>query len=336
VTRDASMMDRVLELPGQLEWGTTVDEPEVPHDRPILMLGMGGSAMGAAVGALAAANAPRPIEIRRTYGLPEWAVASEALVVGVSYSGNTEEVLSGVARALDAGLPVAAIASGGVLAEQASSHGFPLVAVPGGLQPRAAVGYQAAAAVRILGGAGALSDGDGQLAEAADVLNSALGGGDGGAFVLGRDLGQALAGRITIVYGGIGPGALAAYRWKTQINENAKAAAWWHEIPELNHNELQGWETLQALSNESVGVLFLRDGGDHPQVKRRLDLTEEAIGGKVLVAGSVDSTGTGPLARFFSLAAVGDIASVTMAEALGVDPTPVATIEAFKVKLTEG
>ncbi len=331
-----AMLERVLELPGQLEWGADLAEPEVPPDRSIVMLGMGGSAMGAAVGALAAAGSPRPIVVHSTYGLPAWAIAQKALVVGVSYSGNTEEMLSGLDRALDADLPVAGITSGGALAQRASTHGFPIIAVPAGLQPRAAVGYQAAAAVRMLGGAGAVEDGGAQLKEAADVATGLLAGGQGAAFSLGRDLGEALAGRVTITYGGTGPGGLAAYRWKTQINENGKAAAWWHEIPELNHNELQGWEALPDLTNHSVGVVFLRDEGDHPRVKRRMDLTEESIADKVFVAGSVESQGSGPLARFFSLAVVGDITSVVMAEEAGIDPTPVATIETFKTRLTEG
>lgn len=289
--------------------------------------------MGASVAALAASD--RVTTVHRGYGLPSWSVAAGALVVGVSYSGNTEETLSGIKEAVDTGLPVAAVASGGALAELSSEHGFPLVEVPGGLQPRAAVGYQASAALRVLEGAGAVAAGTELLAEAAEVTRKLLGGGAGPGYRLGEDLGAALAGRIAIVYGGPGPSALAAYRWKTQINENAKSAAWWHEFPELNHNEIQSWESLTDLTKERFGVVFLRDRTDLGRVAKRMDLTWESMAGKVMLAGDVQAQGTGPLARFFSLAAVGDVASATMSDHLGVDPMPVATIEEFKVRLAE-
>lgn len=330
-----SMMDRVLEAPAQLEWGAGIDDPELPDDRPIVLLGMGGSAMGAAVGSLAA-SPDRQVSVHRGYGLPGWAVSAGALVVGVSYSGNTEETLSGVEAATAAGLTIAAVTSGGRLADVAEERGAALIRVPSGIQPRAAVGYQASAVTRILSGAGAVADAAGALGEAAEVTASVLGDGDGPGFALGADIADALRGRIVIVCGGLGPGSLAAYRWKTQINENAKTPAWWHEFPELNHNEMQGWEALPDLTTRFVGVVFLRDRGDLPRVARRMDLTWESMTGKVGLAGEVLSSGEGPLARFFSLSAVGDVASVRLAEDAGIDPTPVDTIEAFKVRLTEG
>jgi glucose/mannose-6-phosphate isomerase len=330
-----SMMDRVLETPQQLAWGAGVPEPRLPTDRPILLLGMGGSAMGAAVGALAA-SPDRQVAVHRGYGLPGWAVAGGALVIGVSYSGNTEETLSGVEAAIEKGLPIAAVTSGGQLARLAFDAGCPVIEVPTGMQPRAAVGYQASAVVRMLGGAGAVAGGAAALSEAAEVTSLVLGGGDGPGFALGADIADALRGRITIIYGAVGPGSLAAYRWKTQINENGKVPAWWHEFPELNHNEMQSWEALQDLTNRSVGVVFLRDGKDLPRLTRRMDLTWESMQNKVALAGEVLSAGEGPLARFFSLSAVGDVASVRIAEDAGVDPTPVDTIERFKVRLAEG
>ena len=181
-----------------------------------------------------------------------------------------------------------------------------------------------------------MTGGAAALSEAAAVTATVLGGGDGPGFALGADIADALRGRVTIIYGAVGPGALAAYRWKTQINENGKAPAWWHEFPELNHNEMQGWEALQDVGRRSIGVVFLRDQRDAARIGRRMDLTWDSMQGKVGLAGEVFSIGDGPLARFFSLAAVGDVASVRMAEEAGVDPTPVDTIERFKVRLVEG
>lgn len=322
----------VLDLPAQLRWGRDVPEPTSQGGRPIVLLGMGGSAMAASVGALAV-HADVPIVVHRGYGLPSWAPSVGALVVAVSYSGNTEEVLSGVAEAIRSGLPLAGVTSGGEVATESERARFPLVLVPDGLEPRAALGYQVAAVLRVLGGAGAASGVSAQLDEAAAVLDELLGEGDGVAFRVGSDLAAGLEGRVAVIYGGSGPGALAAYRWKTQINENAKMPAWSGEVPEVNHNELEGWGTLTELANRWVGMVFLRDRFDDARIGRRLDLTADVLSGKVTNVGAVYSMGEGPLARFCSLAVIGDIASLMMAETADVDPTPVRVVEDFKVRL---
>ena len=326
------MIDDILSLPEQLRWGTEIDLDPIRPAGPIVLVGMGGSAMAATVATLA--TSPRvPVVVHRGYGLPEWAPESGALVIAVSYSGNTEEVLSGVDVAISEGLDLAAVASGGRLAEIADDRGLSWVRVPGGLQPRAGVGYQTAAVAAILGAAGQISRVDRDLTEAAETVDALLGGGDGGAFVLGRDIASGLSNLTAVIYGGRGVGATAAYRWKTQINENAKIPAFSGTVPEMNHNELEGW---RPETGDRFGVLYLRDSGDHPAVARRLDLTGTVLSGSVRRIGEVRSVGTGPLARFSSLAAVGDVASVFMAEDADVDPTPVATLEEFKTMLAKG
>jgi len=327
-----TMFDDILSLPQQLRWGIGHDVAPIRSDGPIVLLGMGGSAMAATIGTLA--STPRaPMVVHRGYGLPPWAAESGAAVLAVSYSGNTEEVLSGVDRAISEGLEISAIASGGRLGEIARERDLPYVEVPGGLQPRAGVGYQTAAVAAMLGAAGQISNADAALAEAADVVDRLLDGGKGGAVNLGRDLAAGLEDRTAVIYGGLGIGSTAAYRWKTQINENAKVPAFSGAVPEMNHNELEGW---QPGSSDGFGVIYLRDAADHPSVARRLDLSGTVLSGKVRRVGDVLSTGDGPLARFFSLAVVGDVASVAMAETAGVDPTPVETLEAFKTMLAKG
>jgi len=324
------MLERVLALPEQLAWGERLTVPSLPDDRPVVLLGMGGSAMAAAAGSLLAAG-PRPVVVHRDYGLPGWAADAGALVIAVSYSGNTEETLSGFEEAVDRGLPVAAVTSGGRIGAVAESCRLPAIVVPGGFQPRAALGFQVAAVLRLLEGAGLVGDVAGALGEAARETERSLGGGDGPAVALGRDLAEALAGRIAVVYGGRPVGSLAAYRWKTQLNENAKAPAYAAELPEADHNEIQGWRPGGVAS--CVGVVFLRDRHDHPRVARRLELTAEILRGDVPQLGAAWSSGEGPLARFLTLALVGDVASVALAERTGVDPTPVPVLERFKETL---
>jgi len=327
-----TMIDDILSLPGQLRWGTGLDVDPLRTGGPIVLLGMGGSAMAATVATLAAS--PRaPIVVHRGYGLPEWAADSGAAVIAVSYSGNTEEVLSGVDAAITEGLSIAAVASGGRLGEIARDRGLPYAEVPGGLQPRAGVGYQTAAVAATLCAAGQISNVDRALNEAADTVEGLVGGGDGGAFVLGRDIAGGLADRTAVIYGGRGVGSTAAYRWKTQINENAKVPAFSGTVPEMNHNELEGW---RAGASDDFGIVYLRDSEEHPAVARRLDLSGTVLSGCVPRVGEVRSAGFGPLARFYSLAVVGDITSVYMAEEAGVDPTPVETLEEFKMMLAKG
>ncbi|MEA2010016.1 MAG: bifunctional phosphoglucose/phosphomannose isomerase [Actinomycetota bacterium] len=327
-----TMFDDILSLPEQLRWGIGREIALPRFDGPIVLLGMGGSAMAATIGTLA--SAPRsPMVVHQGYGLPAWAIESGASVVAVSYSGNTEEVLSGVDQALSADLDLAVVASGGRLAEIAGERDLPYVEVPGGLQPRAGVGYQTAAVTAMLGAGGQIPEADAALIEAADVVDRLLDEGTGGAVELGRDLAAGLEGRTAVIYGGRGVGSTAAYRWKTQINENAKLPAFAGVVPEMNHNELEGW---QPDTSGAFGVIYLRDSADHPSVARRLDLSGTVLSGKVRRIGDVLSTGDGALARFFSLAVVGDVASVAMAEAAGIDATPVETLEAFKKMLAKG
>ncbi|MCL1692183.1 MAG: bifunctional phosphoglucose/phosphomannose isomerase [Actinomycetia bacterium] len=326
------MFDDIMSLPEQLRWGIGHEIAPLRADGPIVLLGMGGSAMAATIGSLA--STPRsPMVVHRGYGLPAWAADSGASVLAVSYSGNTEEVLSGVDEAISAGLDLSVVASGGRLAEIAGERDLPYFEVPGGLQPRAGVGYQTAAVTAMLGAGGHIANADAALVEAADVVDELLGGGNGGAVELGRDLGEGLEGRTAVIYGGRGVGSTAAYRWKTQINENAKVPAFAGVVPEMNHNELEGW---QPETSGAFGVIYLRDSADHPSIARRLDLSGTVLSGKVRRVGDVHSSGDGALARFFSLAVVGDVASVAMAEAAGVDATPVVTLEAFKTMLAKG
>ena len=330
------MMDRVFELPAQLRWGVELTPPEVPTGASVLLLGMGGSGMAARVGALRASQEGAFAMVHQGYDLPGWATEVKPLVVAVSFSGNTEETLSGVEAAVAAGLNIAVVSSGGRLAELAADRGFPFLGVPGGMQPRAALGYQAAAVLSMLHKAGAMSDPRAQLEEAASVVDELLGAGSGAGYALGADIAAALDGRVVLVYGGRGIGALAASRWKAQVNENAKTPAFASEIPEANHNELQGWDALALLGERTLGFVMLHDSQDHPRVQLRASLTTEMTAARVTFAGEVRSQGEGMLARLFSMMAVGDVASVVLADRMGIDATSIPALNELKQRLLEG
>ncbi|MDQ3781559.1 MAG: hypothetical protein M3349_01285, partial [Actinomycetota bacterium] len=259
-------------------------------------------------------------------------VPSGATVIAVSYSGNTVETVSGLIEAIDAGLPVAAVSTGGEVGDLVAGTGAPMVTVPGGLQPRAALGYQVAATAALLAATGAIADPSRDLAEAAGIAQQLLGDGSGPGWALGADLGEALFDRIPLVIGGGGVAGLAAGRWATQFHENAKRVAFAAPIPEMNHN------LLEALAADSTapgrfGVVGLLDPAGTPTNVRRISLTLDRLGSSADRTGEVIAQGNGALARAVSLIVVGDVASVILAEHLGVDPTPVDALEDFKRSL---
>ena len=329
------MRELIAGLPGQLRWAARCPVPPIPAAVEALVAGMGGSGIAGDIAGVVAAATGGRIGAHKSYGLPGWAPRSAPLVVAASHSGDTEETVSSASAAAEAGLGVAVVSTGGRLTEMAASRGWPVLAIPPGPQPRAAVGYLTGGVLRAAAGAGVIPDPSRDLEEAADVVEALIGGGDGPAVALADDLAAALEGRVTVVYGGYGLGAVAACRWKCQINENGKAPAYWSVLPELDHNEIVGWEASPRLGLDRIGLVTLLDRGDHPRVAVRARLTTELIEDRVAIAGSVESQGESVLARLFSLMVVGDLVSVSVAERAGMDPMPVEVIGSLKRRLAE-
>jgi len=320
-------------LPAQLRWAADLEPPRVTAAAEALVLGMGGSAFAASVAALVAESAGRRAAVHRSYGLPAWAAVARPLVVAVSYSGGTRETLDAVETAQAAGLPLAVVTAGGPLADLAARQGSPAVTIDAPPPPRSAVGSLAGAVLRVFESAGLVPPQAAGLREAADVVERLLGGGGGPAVALADDLAAALDHRVAVVYGAEGVGALAAYRWKTQINENGKAIAYCSALPELDHNEVEAWSTYPGISRDRIGLVWLRDPADDPRLARRADVTRDLLAGRVGPAGEVHAQGEGVLARLFSLVVVGDLLSVALAERAGVDPMAVDVIASLKERL---
>lgn len=328
------MRDLIATLPDQLRWAADLDvEPLSTRASEVLVTGMGGSGIAGAVASVVGEAAGVRVTVHGSYGLPAWAGTAAPLVLAVSHSGDTEETLDGVAAAAESRLDVAVVTTGGRLAGIAGAAGWPTIEVPPGPQPRAAVGYLSGGVLRLLQAAGLLPDQAPALREAAQVVEMLLGDGSGPGAALAEDLADALAGRFAVVYGGHGVGAVAANRWKTQLNENGKAAASWSELPELDHNEIEGWKAFPDLALNRVGVVFLHSGDEHPRIALRSRITRELIEDRVGIAGEVHARGEHPLARLFSLILVGDLVSVAVAERAGTDPMPVEVITDLKRRL---
>jgi len=327
------MRELIASLPDQLRWAAGLDTPPIERASEALVIGMGGSGIAGGIAAVVAEGCGGRVGVHKSYGVPGWARDARPLVVAVSHSGDTEETLEGMEAAAALGLAVAVVTTGGKAAGMAAERGWPAVVVPPGPQPRAAVGYLSGGVLRVLESAGVLDPQAAALRESAEVVERLLGVGDGPGVVLAEDLADALAGRVTVVYGGHGVGAVAANRWKTQINENGKAPAWWSVLPELDHNEVVGWSAAPELGRRHIGVVFLHDRDEHPKVAARSRATRRLMEDLTSIAGEVHAQGSGIPARIFSLVVVGDLVSVGIAERAGVDPMPVDAIDELKRSL---
>ena len=214
-----------------------------PEPASLVIAGLGGSAISGDLARAAAGNAIKiPLIVNRDYDLPPFVNAS-TLVIACSYSGNTGETLSVYARAKASGADVVCVTSGGLLAELAAKDSFPVVSLPGGLPPRAALGYALATLLGVLRAKGITPDMSGDVSESVALLRVLRGKyhpdmpeSDNPAKRLAADLHE----KIVSVYGSSAIMEAAAYRWRSQIAENAKNLSFHHALPEMNHNELVG------------------------------------------------------------------------------------------------
>jgi glucose/mannose-6-phosphate isomerase len=331
----SEMLTQIQDLPAQLRWASAIDAPSIGTQSEVLCVGMGGSGISGDYAAAIAEPFGTRVTVHKGYGpIPPWAIRLRPLVVAVSYSGNTEETLDFAVSARDTGLPVAAVTTGGRLGEMAKEEKWPTVNVPAGLQPRAALGYLLGAVLRVLEGAHALDDQRLAFVEAAEFATRAVEEGSD-SWDKAVEIASGLGGRIPIIYGGGPISGVVAQRWKTQINENAKIPAWWSVLPELDHNEITGWETMPDVTSDLLGIVALTDRGDHDRVADRIDYTRSLTTDAVPWVAEVASLGTFALTRLVSLTVIGDLVSLMLAEEAGVDPAPVHTIEKLKKLLAK-
>lgn len=331
----SEMLEQIQSLGDQLRWAGDLEVPELAPSQEVLVGGMGGSGIAGDYGAALTGPTTGRVAVHKGYGpLPGWVERSQPTVIAASYSGNTEETLDLVDTALQKALPIVTITTGGRLGELTSEHGWPGVTVPTGMQPRAAVGYMAGAVTRLLSALGTLPDQANAIDEAAKLADAATTEGSE-TWAQANGLAHDLVGKVAIVYGGGLISSTAAQRWKTQINENAKMPAWWSILPELDHNEIVGWETLPDTTRDLIRIIALTDPADHPRVGDRLDHTSQLTRDAVPWLGSVAAKGESELARLISLTVCGDLVSYLLALEAGVDPVPVETIEKLKKLLAK-
>ena len=326
----SGQLDAVLALPDHLRdalWRVESAGLEPRDASGLIVCGMGGSAIGGVLARAAMGDSlTMPMLIFRDYELPSW-TAPDRAVLCTSYSGNTEETMACFEAAEAVGATRYAATTGGSLAEAARKAEVPVIGLPGGLQPRHSVGYgftvacEIAALVGVTGGMRTDIDGAASYLEA--QRDSLL--------VRAGEIADQLHGSVPLIYG-CELTVPVAYRWKCQVNENAKQHAFDHQLPEMDHNEIVGW-TAGGGDGPAFSAIFLDDSDQHPRQRQRADLTAKLIEPTAHAVVRVETQGETRIQRLLWSVLLGDLVSLQLAARNGVDPEPVEVIEKLKDQL---
>jgi glucose/mannose-6-phosphate isomerase len=300
--------------------------PDPGHLRSVALFGMGTSGTAAdAVAAYGAGFSSRPIWVGKGYDAPSF-VGPDTLVFALSFDGDTEETVAAAAAAAEKGAVVVVVSGGGALSKLATASGLTRFEVPPGLPAaRTALGALAVPALLTLSRLGLVADVGPSLERALVALRrrrDALVAPGGPAEEVARLIGRT----IPLIYGSSGLNAVAAWRWKTQVNENAKTPAFWSVQPELCHNEIAGWGQHGDVTRQVLSLVTLRHAGEHPQVARRFGLTVDATDEVMANVIAVWAEGEDDLSRFLDLTLFGDFVSLHMAGRESIDPGPVPAL----------
>lgn len=333
------MRNLILHFPQQVEEAVAIGNAakisvKTKKIQQIVVTGLGGSAIGGdLLRAYLAGQCSVPVIVNRHYYFPEY-VGANTLVIISSYSGNTEETTAAYKDAIKRKAVIFCITSGGEVEKLAKKYGHPYIKIPGGFPPRAALGYSFFPTLIALSKLGFIKDQKKEIKETlallTDLSRSYADHDHAGNKAL--NLAKTLHGKLPLIYSGADKFDTVNVRWRGQITENAKTLAFGHVFPELNHNEIVGWEVLKDLMKK-MHVVILRDKEDYRRIQLRMEITKGIIGGMADGMTEVYSEGKSLLARMFSLLYLADWLSFYLAMLNGVDPSPVKKIDFLKEEL---
>ncbi len=317
-------MQKVIEdFPKQFSWEPKIEnEDQLQKYSKFIVAGMGGSSLAADL--LKVSDPILDLVVHRDYGLPEVADVDldRTLLIASSYSGNTEETLSALDTAIEFGVAVVIIATGGKLLAKAKELGLPYVELPtSNIQPRMATGFSIKALLAVLGMDEALKE-ISMLAKSLDMKSAKKDG---------EQLAKKLAGKVPVIYSSR-PNFPVAYNWKIKFNETGKIPSFANYFPELNHNEMTGFDSVPASEkiSQNFHFIFLMDSEDHPRHQKRMEITSRLYEKKGLAVDRLMLKGGGMWEKIFSNTLIADWAAYSIAQANGADPENVPMIEEFK------
>ncbi|MFY0696522.1 MAG: bifunctional phosphoglucose/phosphomannose isomerase [Balneola sp.] len=300
----------------------------------ICFAGMGGSAIGAdLIRAYSLKSCPYPVQVNRHYEIPNY-IDENTLFIACSFSGNTEETLTALNSAMAKGAQIIGVTSGGELKKQTIEHEFDYIQIPGGMPPRAALAYSFVPLFRIFQTLEYLDESDSVLDDTYNLLSDGVSKfidiDDNDALALARELNESLP----IIYSDALLMEPVNLRWRGQIEENSKMLVYGNLIPEMNHNEIVGWEHIAHLAGR-LTVVMLKDRDDNPRVTKRMEIVKELVMDQALSVIEISTIGNSRLERMFSLVQLADWVSMYLALLNEIDPTPIAKIDILKSKLAE-
>jgi glucose/mannose-6-phosphate isomerase len=308
---------------GSLDALGQIDLPVATARRAVVICAMGSS--GLAGDAAAAAGAAIPVVVSKSYDVPAF-VGPDTLALAVSWSGETEETVTAARRAAERGATVAVVSGGGTLTQLALDAGWPLLPLPADVPAsRAAWGATVVTLLLTLSHLGLLADPAPSLSAAVPALRrrrDALAAAQGPAEEVARRIGRTLP----LIYGSGGLTAVAAQRWKTQINANAKTPAFAAVQPELSHHEVAGWGQHGDVTRQVLSLVTLRHAGEGPQLARDVAWVNDAVDEVMADVIAVWAEGPDQLGRLLDLALFGDFVSLHLAGREGTDPGPVPAV----------
>ncbi|MFH1390262.1 MAG: bifunctional phosphoglucose/phosphomannose isomerase [Candidatus Margulisiibacteriota bacterium] len=300
----------------------------------VVISGMGGSGIS---GEILADAFPLtcPVTIVKNYSLPDY-IDSEATVVAVSYSGETEETLAVVRQAEARGARVVCITSGGKLKEMASQKNWPMVLIPTGFQPRAALMYLFVPLLQVLGRLGVIEEQEAEILRSLPLIKKLRDEYSASNPVRSnpaKQLAKKIAGKIPVIIGSAGTTGAVANRFKNQFNENTKLPAFASVFPEVNHNETASYFAMSR-DKYNFALIILRDEADNERIKKRIEITKSLLSQQFGGINEFFSQGKSRFARLASLVLLADFASVYAAILQGIDPTTIEAITRLKKEMS--
>ncbi len=322
------MEEAIKNFNKQFAWKAKVEHGEKLKGKSTFIVGgMGGSNLATRLALIA--KPELDLVIHQDYGLPRLSSKrfEEALCIASSFSGNTEEAIDFAEQALKKNLPLAVIAKGGKLLEFAKKHSLPHVVLPPTtIQPRSGLGFQIVALATLIGNEKLVQE----LSKLASLLRpSEL-----------EDRGEALADtlrtRVPVICSSLRNSAVA-YNWKIKFNETGKIPSFYNVFPELNHNEMTGFDvigTTESLSHK-FHFIFLTDSADQPQIQKRMKITKTLYENRGLSVVKVPFQGKTPLERIFSSLLIADWTALHLSRIYGTEAEQVPMVEEFKKLITD-
>ncbi|MCS7245214.1 MAG: bifunctional phosphoglucose/phosphomannose isomerase [candidate division WOR-3 bacterium] len=322
------MIEIIRSIPKQLKESFEFPTYKVEgHIKKIGICGMGGSGIvGDIVKGLIGDKII--IEVVKDYHIPSYLDAN-SLVFIISYSGNTEETISAFESAFKNGCRIIIITSGGKLKEIAEKYEIPLILIPKGYPPRGAIGYMLGSVLLNLekNGIVQISRELKESIEFLDKLTKEFESHSSIAF----EIASKLYLRLPIIYSTKRTYHIA-YRWQTQINENAKSFCHINVLPEMNHNEINGIKNPQSIISRSW-LIFIYDESDDERIKRRIEITSEILKDSVMGVSTIKGKGETYLHKMLYLIILGDYVSYFLARMYNEDPYSIPRIEELKTRM---